>query len=44
MYYQMLKKIARKLEWLILNPDKIMEISQKVRAFIEKEHHYSKFS
>jgi hypothetical protein len=32
--------IAEKLEWLILNPDKIIEISKNARAFIEKEHHY----
>ncbi|WP_338356709.1 glycosyltransferase [Yeosuana marina] len=34
------KKIADKIEWLILNPEKIMEISKNARAFIEKEHHY----
>lgn len=34
------KKIAAKLEWLILNPDKIFEISRNARAFIEKEHDY----
>lgn len=34
------KKIADKLEWLILNPEKIIEISKNARAFIEKEHHY----
>ena len=33
-------KIAEKLEWLILNPEKIKEISRNARAFIEKEHHY----
>ncbi|MFC5195303.1 glycosyltransferase [Bizionia hallyeonensis] len=34
------EKIARKLEWLILHPEKISEISKNARAFIEKEHHY----
>jgi glycosyltransferase involved in cell wall biosynthesis len=34
------EKIAEKLEWLILNPTKIKEISKNARAFIEKEHHY----
>ncbi len=33
-------KIAAKLEWLILNPEKILEISRNARAFIEKEHDY----
>ncbi|TYC16309.1 glycosyltransferase [Bizionia gelidisalsuginis] len=32
--------IASKLEWLILNPEKIVEISKNARAFVEKEHHY----
>lgn len=32
------KAIADKLEWLILNPNKIIEISKNARAFIEKEH------
>lgn len=32
--------IAEKLEWLILNPDKIIEISKNARAFIEHEHDY----
>jgi len=36
------KKIAEKLEWLILNPDQIYTISQNARAFIEKEHDYLK--
>ena len=31
-------KIAEKLEWLILNPTEIGEISKNARAFIEKEH------
>lgn len=33
-------KIAKKLEWLILNPEKIIEISKNARRFIEKEHNY----
>ncbi|MCB0744118.1 MAG: glycosyltransferase family 1 protein [Ignavibacteriae bacterium] len=32
--------IANKLEWLILNPDKIENISKNARIFVEKEHHY----
>lgn len=32
--------IAKKLEWLILNPKKIIEISKNARQFIEKEHNY----
>ncbi len=38
------EKIAEKLEWLILNPEKITEISKNARAFIEKEHHYIKIA
>ncbi|WP_425077561.1 glycosyltransferase [Psychroserpens sp. S379A] len=34
------EKIAEKIEWLILNPHKIIEISQNARRFIEREHHY----
>jgi glycosyltransferase involved in cell wall biosynthesis len=34
------EKIAEKLEWLILHPEKIEEISKNARAFIEKEHDY----
>lgn len=34
------KQIAEKLEWLITNPHKIIEISKNARAFIEKEHNY----
>ena len=34
------KDIASKLEWLISNPDKLIEISKNARAFIEKEHQY----
>ncbi len=36
------EKIAEKLEWLILNPERILEISKNARAFIEKEHDYLK--
>jgi glycosyltransferase involved in cell wall biosynthesis len=32
--------LVNKLEWLITNPNKILEISKNARAFIEKEHHY----
>lgn len=32
--------IAQKLEWLILNPQNIIEISKNARDFIEKEHDY----
>lgn len=38
------KLIAEKLEWLILNPEKIYEISKNARAFIEKEHNYIKIA
>jgi glycosyltransferase involved in cell wall biosynthesis len=34
------QEIVEKLEWLILNPEKIVEISTNARAFIKKEHHY----
>ena len=34
--------IAEKLEWLILNPEKIIEISNNARAFVEKEHDHIK--
>ncbi|MEO8933949.1 MAG: glycosyltransferase [Xanthomarina sp.] len=34
------EKIAKKLEWLILHPEKILEISRNARDFIEKEHNY----
>lgn len=34
--------IAEKLEWLILNPNKIIEISKNARTFIEKEHDHIK--
>jgi glycosyltransferase involved in cell wall biosynthesis len=32
--------LVSKLEWLIINPDKLVEISKNARAFIEKEHNY----
>ena len=32
--------LVQKLEWLILNPDKIIEISKNARQFIEIEHDY----
>ncbi|GAA3639314.1 glycosyltransferase [Flavivirga jejuensis] len=38
------EKIAEKIEWLILNPEKIIEISKNARAFIEKEHNYIKIA
>lgn len=31
-------KIAKKLEWLITNPEKILEISDNARKFIEQHH------
>ncbi|EDP71782.1 hypothetical protein FBALC1_04822 [Flavobacteriales bacterium ALC-1] len=34
------KKIAKKLEWLITNPGKIMEISINARQFVETHHNY----
>lgn len=34
------KEIAKKLEWLIDNPEKIIEISINARKFIEKHHNY----
>jgi len=37
-------EIAKKLEWLILNPEKITEIGKNARAFIEKEHNYIKIA
>ena len=36
--------LVNKLEWLITNPNKILEISKNARAFIEKEHHYKSVS
>ncbi|MBV7270429.1 glycosyltransferase [Winogradskyella luteola] len=32
--------IVEKLEWLIKNPSKIIEISKNARQFIEEHHHY----
>ncbi|WP_299118680.1 glycosyltransferase [uncultured Winogradskyella sp.] len=32
--------ISKKLEWLILNPEKIIEISSNARKFVETHHHY----
>ncbi len=32
--------IANKLEWLILNPEKIIEISSNARQFVEAHHNY----
>ncbi|GAA4245730.1 MULTISPECIES: glycosyltransferase family protein [Winogradskyella] len=34
------KTIATKLEWLILNPEKILEISIQARRFVETHHDY----
>lgn len=34
------KEVAKKLEWLINNPKKIIEISSNARQFIEEEHNY----
>ena len=34
------EQIASKLEWLILNPNKIDSISRNARLFIEREHDY----
>lgn len=36
------KKIAEKLEWLILNPEKIIEISKLGRQFVEQHHDHIK--
>lgn len=36
------KEIAKKLEWLILNPNQIKIISKNARTFIEREHNYIK--
>ena len=35
-------EIAKKLEWLILNPHQIRAISKNARTFIEREHNYIK--
>lgn len=32
--------LVQKLSWLIEHPEKIMEISKKARAFVEREHNY----
>ena len=32
--------LVQKLSWLIEHPEKILEISQNARAFVEQEHHY----
>lgn len=34
--------IAEKLEWLILNPKELINLSKNARAFVEQEHHYIK--
>ena len=34
------EKIAKKLEWLVLNPKHIKTISNNARTFVEEEHHY----
>ncbi len=36
------EQIAQKLEYLITNPNKIIEIAKRARDFVEKEHHYIK--
>jgi len=36
------EEIAKKLEWLVLNPLKMKEVSKNARTFIEREHHYIK--
>ncbi|MEO1033100.1 MAG: glycosyltransferase [Bacteroidota bacterium] len=36
------QNIADKLEWLILNPEKIIEISKNARAFVEEHHDHLK--
>jgi len=38
------QKIVEKLEWLILHPEKLTEISKNARDFIEKEHDYIKIA
>ncbi|KJD35066.1 glycosyl transferase family 1 [Tamlana sedimentorum] len=38
------QKLIEKLEWLILNPDKINEISKNARAFVESHHNYKKIA
>lgn len=34
-------QIVSKLEWLITNPKKLLDISKNAKVFIEKEHHYT---
>ena len=34
--------LVKKIEWLILNPEEITNISLNARQFIEQEHHYIK--
>ena len=34
--------ISKKLEWLILNPDKIIEISTNARRFVEQRHNFTR--
>ena len=52
-HYQLTKKVAinalpdvnniyKELEFLILHPEKIIEIGNNARAFLEKEHNYIK--
>ncbi len=36
--------LVKKLEWLILNPKNIINISKNARSFIEKEHNYIKIA
>tara|TARA_R110002051_G_scaffold75877_1_gene138138 strand:- start:107661 stop:108833 length:1173 start_codon:yes stop_codon:yes gene_type:complete len=36
------KAIAQKLEWLVLNPDKLIEISNQAKYFIDTHHNYIK--
>tara|TARA_R110002072_G_scaffold108026_2_gene234659 strand:- start:58904 stop:60046 length:1143 start_codon:yes stop_codon:yes gene_type:complete len=38
------RQIVNKLSWLIENPQKIKEIGENARAFIEREHHYQKIA
>ncbi|WP_179344020.1 glycosyltransferase [Winogradskyella ursingii] len=38
------KEIAKKLEWLILNPNKIVEISEQAREFVALHHDHIKCS
>ncbi|MFD2552452.1 glycosyltransferase [Bizionia sediminis] len=36
--------IADKIEWLIENPEQLQIIGKNARAFIEKEHHYTRIA